>query len=55
MTELTPPQIGHIRTRLKWLLSDALMADENASVLGRPNIGDRQYLGLIAYMKEQDK
>lgn len=47
MTELTQSQIGQIRTRLKWLLSEAMMADENASALGRPNATDRQYLGLI--------
>lgn len=47
MTELTPSQIGQIRTRLRWILSEAMIADENASVLGHPNADDRQYLGLI--------
>lgn len=47
MTELTQSQIGQIRTKLKWLLSEAIMADENASVLGHPNADDRRYLGLI--------
>ena len=47
MTKLTPSQIGQIRTKIKWLLSEAMIADENASVLGHPNADDRRYLGLI--------
>ena len=47
MTKLTQSQIGQIRTKLKWLLSEAILADENASVLSHTNADDRQYLGLI--------
>lgn len=47
MTELISSHIGQIRTKIKWLLSEAILADENASVLGHPNADDKQYLGLI--------